>query len=312
MRVLSWRLRQLAATRPRQRAWTDRHGTLTWRQLDAAVTKRSRALADTSDDPVLTTSETGRDAWIATLAGIRAGTGVVLASPTLGAVALESLSHKAVPAHGVVVSSSGTTGNPKQVGRTGGPAAAAQLAALASRLPVRGVRTVACLAPVDRGHGFQTACMALLAGIPYVDLARLPPDDALAILRADGVDLLTGVPVHLERLLTGPGGARVRDVVSGSDVLSPALAIQLRDRLGARLWSCYGSTETGTVTVASPTDLATAPTTVGLPIRGVRVREEDGVLAIRSPLGGRRWHRLDRGRIVDGLVFVDGRAGTRT
>lgn len=305
MQALSWRLRQLALATPAGRAWSDVHGSLTWRQLDAAVTNRARSL---SDGPVLTTSEIGRDAWIATLAGIRAGDGAVLASPTLGRDQLAILADEHAPRHGVVVTSSGTTGDPKRVARRGGPAAAVQLAALASRLPLLGVRAVACAAPVDRGHGFQTACMALLAGVSYVDVARADAANALALLAERRVEILTGIPVQLARLATGSFSAPVRDVVSGSDVLAPELAARLGERFGARVWSCYGSTETGTVTVASPDDLSLAPTTVGRPIPGVRVRADDGVLAIRSPLGGRRWHRLDRGHVrADGLVFLDGR-----
>ncbi len=59
-------------------------------------------------------------------------------------------------------------------------------------------------------------------------------------------------------------------VCSGSS-LSAELAAWVMDTFGDILYNFYGSTETGWATVAGPSDLRTAPGTVGRPPTGTRV-----------------------------------------
>lgn len=207
------------------------------------------------------------------------------------------------------VRTSGTTGPARVLALRLGAGAALQLGGLLGRLPLARVRRVACLAPLDRAHGLGTFVAATAVGAVFHDVTRLDPAEAAARLAEAPPDLLTGVPVHLERLVgQAPRSLRVPRVVSGSDMLAPDTVAALVDKLGARVWNSYGTTETGSLTLATPDDLARHPRTVGRPLPGVRLTPRpDGLLEAWSPLAGRAY-ALDRGRVVDGLVFLEGRA----
>ena len=97
-------------------------------------------------------------------------------------------------------------------------------------------------------------------------------------------------------------------MLSGSDRLTDA--DDLERRLGAPVYDAYGSTETGTVCVASPDERRRFAGAVGRPLAGVRIRELDGGLEIRSPMLGRGTFRGDRGRIRDGIVIYTGKLGS--
>ena len=58
----------------------------------------------------------------------------------------------------------------------------------------------------------------------------------------------------------------------GSAPLSAATAIKALDTFGPVLFNLYGTSESGLVSLATPTDLRAAPSTVGHVLPGVRVR----------------------------------------
>ncbi|MGP9537474.1 AMP-binding protein [Brachybacterium sp. AOP43-C2-M15] len=200
--------------------------------------------------------------------------------------------------------SSGSTGTPRPQRR--GPLSPAQLVTLtdlARRIGLRPGRCIASAAPGVHGHGLLVALGALALGAPVVDLSHLPAAERAALLHRTAPDVLTGVPVHLADLLHADrelGRGRpllVPRVVSGSDVLSPALRADLARHFRARVHDVYGTTETGSLAVD------------GRPLRGVRLREADGVLHARTPFTAGRELATDRGRITQhGLVEVLGRA----
>ncbi|GAB3696893.1 AMP-binding protein [Mariniluteicoccus flavus] len=257
---------------------------------DAVVGWRARdlpqRLAYVTPDRALTWAELDRDLTaIPALAASRAGSGLRVAT-------------------------SGTTGPARRVRPRVGVRGALQLVGLLGRLPLRGVRTVASLAPLDHGHGLGTFVAAAALGATFVDLSGASTDEAVRLLRIYSPDLLTGIPLQLARLAPAAeaAGIRVSRVVAGSDVLTPALADRLADGLGAEVWNCYGSTETGTVCVADPGQLRAHPGTVGRPLPGVRlVARGDGLLEVRAPLADGPV-ALDRGHLAHGLAFVTGRA----
>jgi len=222
----------------------------------------------------------------------------------------------------IVLHTSETTGLPKPVARARfGVGVLRQLGGLLAALPLARVREAACLTILDHGHGFGTFAACVGLGITFVDVQGLSAAEAVELMRRTGADLLTGVPAQFPPLLDEPAdGCSVRVVVSGSDELDDHLVGSIGDHFGAALYNCYGSSELGTVCVASPTDLAAAPSTEGRPLAGVRVRVVDaegravptgteGVVEISSPLGDEGVHRLDRGYLdAEGRLFVTGRA----
>ena len=129
------------------------------------------------------------------------------------------------------------------------------------------------------------------------------------------VDLLSGVPVQLADLCDAlearpDAGVSVANVLAGSDRLTPALASRLEGLLTAAVGNAYGSTETGTVCVATPADRRVDPETVGRPLPGCSISaDEQGRLVIRSPLLAAPTFAGDAGWVgADGLVRVTGRA----
>ena len=200
--------------------------------------------------------------------------------------------------------SSGSTGAPRPQRR--GPLSPAQLLSLldlARRIGLRPGRRTACAAPGVHGHGLLATLGALALGAPLVDLTHLPAAERIELLHRTSPELLTGVPVHLadllrtDRELSRSRPLAVARIVSGSDVLSPALRADLSRHFRARVHDVYGTTETGSLCVD------------GRPLHGVHLRELDGLLCARTPFTGGKELVTDRGEIApDGTVHVLGRA----
>ncbi|MFC0674107.1 AMP-binding protein [Brachybacterium hainanense] len=203
-------------------------------------------------------------------------------------------------AEAVILRSSGTTGAPVPHPRTAPSLAQLRTGLdLARRLGMRPGRTLACAAPGEHGHGLATALGALVLGMRLVDITRVSPSGAHALLSRTRPDLISGVPVHLLDLARS-GPLPIEVAVSGSDVLREAARAELRRAGIGRIHDVYGATETGSVSVD------------GTPLRGVRVRAADGLLHVRSPFTGGREIVTDRGLIDEhGRVQVLGRADGR-
>ncbi|MDR2565312.1 MAG: AMP-binding protein [Bifidobacteriaceae bacterium] len=116
--------------------------------------------------------------------------------------------------------------------------------------------------------------------------AQAKSQAALNAIRRYGISVVAAVPAQLGFLaayLNTPGapdavGERVNVVVTGGDPMDAATAATIQRRWGRVLVNYYGSTETGTLTVAVGADLALDPTNVGRPCVGARVEVvgEDG------------------------------------
>jgi acyl-CoA synthetase (AMP-forming)/AMP-acid ligase II len=193
----------------------------------------------------------------------------------------------------------GTTGSPVATGRGRlGPCALAQLADADRRIGLP-PGPLLLLAPPDHGHGMSALLAALLRGIPVVLGSGRTPEEQAALAVRHAVASISGVPAQLARLLDagGIGGARL--VVSGSSHLPRPLRLRL-EATGATVRDGFGSTGTGTVAID------------GRPLAGVRMRRTaDGILDVRSPLGGRGFVATgDRVEFAQGRVLPQGRTGT--
>ncbi|WP_182112658.1 class I adenylate-forming enzyme family protein [Actinotalea sp. JY-7876] len=179
----------------------------------------------------------------------------------------------------VVLLTAGTTGAP--VSTAGSPSTARlvpQLALLAAT-GVRAGRPVLVLPPLFHGHGFGVLTAGLLVGAPVVTAGERSGAGICAAARRYGAAVVTGVPVHLQRLADHlaagcPDAPRLHRVVSGSAGLRPDVAARLA-RQADGVVDLFGSTGTGTLTVATTADLAAAPGCVGRPVAGVRVAVVD-------------------------------------
>ena len=183
-----------------------------------------------------------------------------------------------------IMLTSGTTGRPKDVSRTGGDIAS--IIALVSGLPNRAQETWLVAAPMFHSWGWMNTLLAMLFSSTIVVAERFDPERVLALAEREHCQVLVAVPAMLRLIMSLPPGVRRRYdtsalravTVSGSS-LPPALAEAFMDEFGDILYSLYGSTEAGYAAVATPADLRAAPGTVGrpLPLVDVRVLGDQGL-----------------------------------
>ncbi|MGH3873069.1 MAG: AMP-binding protein [Pseudonocardiaceae bacterium] len=182
--------------------------------------------------------------------------------------------------HCVVQFSSGTTGQPKAVGRTS-ESLLVELDRLHTLdgLPKAGER-VAVLESVAHSFGLIGGLLYTLdTGATAVFPTAQTP---YAIARAAALaHVIIGNPPHFDQLVNAAGDVTLPDLrlaVSSGEVLTPEVYQAFAHRYGVSIGQAYGTTETGTIA----TDLAGmfGTPTIGLPVQGVRTRVVDGVLEV--------------------------------
>jgi fatty-acyl-CoA synthase len=179
-----------------------------------------------------------------------------------------------------VIPTSGTTGEPTYVARTGG--GVESVIALLSGLPFRVRQTHLVAAPVFHAWGWLNVLMTMLLSSTVVVTRRFDPKATLSLIEREHCHVLIAVPTMLRRIMDLPPAVRRRFdtsslsvvAVSGS-AISPSLAGAFMDEFGEILFSMYGSTEAGYATVATPVDMRDAPGTAGRALSTVRVRVVD-------------------------------------
>ena len=244
------------------------------------------------------------------------------------------------PAHAgrTIIMTSGTTGLPKGAFVASTPHVGPAIALL-ERLPYRSREKMVIAAPCFHAWGFANANTSLLLGDTMVLERKFDPEQSLALLAHHRAEVFVAVPVMLMRMIELPAEVRARYETSSlrfvplsGSALPGDLATRFMDAFGDVIYNLYGSTEVGSVSVATPTDLRAAPTTAGRPPRGtlIRLLDDDGHdvpegtkgrIFVRGPLafsgytdGGSKaivdgyMHTGDTGHVdQNGRLFVDGR-----
>lgn len=168
----------------------------------------------------------------------------------------------------LLLQSSGTTGGPKIVRRSG-PSLDAVARNVADAVGLRADDRVVASVPLSHSYGIENSLLApLVAGattLHHVAEAHQPGrgfDPTLAV--TSGATVLPGVPAMFEMIdRLGAGRGRIRLAYSAGASLPIELADRLQQRDGLRLGQLYGSTEIGSVTFGHD------PLSVGRPMRGV-------------------------------------------
>jgi fatty-acyl-CoA synthase len=244
------------------------------------------------------------------------------------------------PAHPgrTIILTSGTTGPPKGALVAGSPHVGAGIALL-ERLPYRAHETMVIAAPCFHAWGWANASTSLLIGDTMVLERHFDPEHTLDLIARHRAEVLVAIPVMLLRIMELPADVRARYDTSSlrfvplsGSALPGDLATRFMDAFGDVVHNLYGSTEAGSVSVATPADLRAAPTTAGRPPRGTMVRlldddghdvapDASGRIFVKGPLtfsgytDGRTRsmvdgfiHTGDTGHFDrDGRLFVDGR-----
>jgi len=178
----------------------------------------------------------------------------------------------------IVFMTSGTTGLPKGAQRTTLTPPVDMVVSAFSHLPLRAREPVVVSPPLFHMLGFGFMGFALGLQGTLVVQSKFDPEAVLAAIAHHRATTLVAVPVMLRRILGLPERTRsrydtssLRVIVCSGSSLSAELAAWVMDTFGDILYNFYGSTETGWATVAGPSDLRTAPGTVGRSPTGTRV-----------------------------------------
>ncbi len=210
-----------------------------------------------------------------------------------------------------ILLTSGTTGRPKGATR-GAPPVSFDTLGLLDAIPYHQGEAMLVAAPLFHAWGFAHLSLALALGSPLVLLPQFDPDAVVHELASRKVGVLVAVPVMLRRILDcaaaqSPDLPALRVVPLSGSAIPAGLAEAFMDHFGEVVYSLYGSTEAGSVSVANPADLRAAPGTAGHPNHGVSVRIVD---AHGHPLPvGASGHIV----VCSDLVFegyTDGRSST--
>jgi fatty-acyl-CoA synthase len=155
----------------------------------------------------------------------------------------------------------------------------------------------------------------MLLGANLYFTERFDAVQAGALIATHKIEALIVVPVMLQRLLNGDPAllASLQCIISGSALLSPALAQTALTQLGPNLFNLYGSSEAGFCMIGTPALLERKAASIGAPLQGVQARIIDetgqevdagkiGQLHIRS-----RWTANRHSWIATGdLAYRDG------
>jgi len=209
--------------------------------------------------------------------------------------------------HRLVQFTSGSTGRPKVVGRsTESIIREVMRFGTAEGMPGHGERLL-LLNSTAHSFGLMGGLLhAMATGVHLVFAGRPTAEDVLRTAARHEVDFITGVPFHFELLASAPERSALRTVrgaFAGGELMRPDVAERFADAYGFPLGECFGTTETGALTM--DVTGATRPA-VGKPLSDTTIRVRDGLVEValdQSPY-------LDEG---DPTRYLDGwfRTGDR-
>lgn len=225
----------------------------------------------------------------------------------------------------IVVLTGGTTGVPKAAARK--PSILdfiPPFLALLTQLELDRCRRIFIGTPIYHGFGLASLFLGVLHGAEMHIMRRFDALGACQRIAAGRLELMTVVPLMLQRMLKAqPAALRsLRCVISGGAMLSPSLARQCLGELGPVLFNLYGTSEGGVAAIAGPQQLTLKPESIGREIRGVSVRILDaddrevvdgaaGRLCVRSSWTVSRLNWIETGdlcrRDSDGDLHLCGR-----
>jgi fatty-acyl-CoA synthase len=178
----------------------------------------------------------------------------------------------------IVLLTSGTTGTPKGAPREEvGPLTT--LGALFERIPFRTGGCTYVAPPMFHALGFANLSLALTLGSKVVVRRRFDAEQFLGGIAAHRATVAVVVPAMLQRVLDlGPerlaafDTSSLRVIFCGGSQLPGPVATATMEAFGDVLYVLYGSTEVAYATISTPADHHSAPTTVGRPVLGAKVR----------------------------------------
>lgn len=179
----------------------------------------------------------------------------------------------------IVLLTSGTTGTPKGAPRPD-PRSLTIPGAVLDRMPMQAEEVTVVAPPLFHGTGLLIALLTISLGSELVLRRHFDPAQFLDDVEQHRATAACVVPVMLQRVLAlGEEEIRKREirgqlkiVFSAGSQLPAEVALKTTELLGDVVYNLYGSTEVSVATLATPEDIRDAPTSVGKPALGARVK----------------------------------------
>jgi len=178
----------------------------------------------------------------------------------------------------IVLLTSGTTGTPKGAPRPE-PKGFVVPGGLLERMPMRAREVALISPPLFHGTGLLIALLAIALGSKLVLRRRFDAAQVLADIEQHKVTTICFVPIMLQRVLAlGDDEIRRHDtgslriVFCAGSQLPARVATEAQRVFGEVIYNLYGSTEVALASMATPKDVREAPTSVGRPMLGSRVK----------------------------------------
>jgi acyl-CoA synthetase (AMP-forming)/AMP-acid ligase II len=252
-------------------------------QLGELAKRESAALVIVDQEFLTVAADVDKDKLILAWADEDAPAGV----PTIASISEghATKAHSKPSRNGqIIIFTSGTTGLPKGARREE-PADLKPLVAFFGAIPYRGNSTIVIAAPLFHSWGLINFAFGLSLAPTYVLRRRFDPAQVMRDIEERKADALVVVPLMMQRMVDAdPEVIRKADVsslkitASSGSALAGELANRYMDTFTDSVYNFYGATETGWVTIASPTDLREAPGTAGVPPfrTTVKILDADG------------------------------------
>jgi fatty-acyl-CoA synthase len=185
----------------------------------------------------------------------------------------------------VIVYTSGTTGKPKGASRNISKTGLDAVADMVSSVGIQNADVHLVVCPLYHSAAPAFALIMMSLGGSVIVTEQFDPESILALIERERVTSAFMVPTQLVRLTALEPEVRrrydfssMRWILSGAAPLTTETARRFQEAYGPIVWNFYGSTETGLVTLAGPSEHTSHPGTVGRVLSGnqLRVLGEDG------------------------------------
>lgn len=189
----------------------------------------------------------------------------------------------------IVLLTGGTTGKPKKaVHRPSLVNFLNPFSELTAKLQLATKSTAFIATPIFHGYGIAILLSLLALGKKVIIHERFEAGTACRLVQEHQVEIITVVPVMIEKMLkTDPGKLQsLTCIASGGAALNPKLVSQVQESLGDVLYNLYGTSEAGLNIIATPQDLALRAATVGKSLKGTHIKVfENGVAKKSGEIG---------------------------
>lgn len=178
----------------------------------------------------------------------------------------------------IVILSSGSKGKPKNEKRKLSVLQYLNpLIDIIKKLDLKGNKSVLISVPVFHGYGLAALFLSLFMNQKIRLSSTFNPEKTLTILKKEKTNCWIAVPLMIQKV-TSLGKIQttgLQKIISGGDVLPPAIVESIQQLKTIAIYNLYGTSETGVCTIATNDDLKRYPQTIGKAIMGVKTTITD-------------------------------------